>query len=313
MYITKVLEEKESLPFTYLIGWTSLNKYYYGVRYGAKSHPSTLWKSYFTSSTYVKEYRELYGEPDIVEVRKVFEEGKDALEWERKVLLKILSSKNENRNMWLNVAKGQNEYSVNDEVIKKLSKSRKKYIVNRTEEEIERDKKSRIIASQNEEGRRKISEKAKARYQDPEYRKHFEVNVWGNEDYISKLSERTKEWLANEKNKKEWLEIMQSDEYREKQRKDSIERAKDPEYIQKLKDAQKKLKENDPEYLEKKRLNALKGTGNRLCTKYLNKLSEEQILLPNDEIIKLVTAKVEQEFDMQRLIKNIEKKKKSIV
>ena len=36
-------------PYTYLIGWSNLNKFYYGVRYGKGCHPSDLWVKYFGS------------------------------------------------------------------------------------------------------------------------------------------------------------------------------------------------------------------------------------------------------------------------
>jgi hypothetical protein len=37
------------LPYTYLIGWSKLNLWYYGSQYGKKAHPSNLWRTYFTS------------------------------------------------------------------------------------------------------------------------------------------------------------------------------------------------------------------------------------------------------------------------
>ncbi|MFA6199159.1 MAG: NUMOD3 domain-containing DNA-binding protein [Bacteroidales bacterium] len=86
-------------PYTYLIGWSSLNKFYYGVQYNKKANPSNLWTTYFTSSKYVKEFRELYGEPDIVQIRKTFETKEKAIQWEFKVIqrLNIVRSK-----QWLN-------------------------------------------------------------------------------------------------------------------------------------------------------------------------------------------------------------------
>jgi len=86
-------------PYTYLIGWSTLNKWYYGVQYGKSAHPNNLWNNYFTSSKYVKEFRKLYGEPDIIEVRKIFSNKEQAIRWEFKVIqrMKIVSSCN-----WLN-------------------------------------------------------------------------------------------------------------------------------------------------------------------------------------------------------------------
>jgi hypothetical protein len=86
-------------PYTYLIGWSSKNVWYYGAQYGKKSHPSSLWRTYFTSSKYVKSFRTLYGEPDVVEVRKVFNEAKEAQRWETEVLIRLEAVE---KDKWLN-------------------------------------------------------------------------------------------------------------------------------------------------------------------------------------------------------------------
>lgn len=52
--------------YTYLVGWNKLNKWYYGVRFSDKADPIELWKTYFTSSKRVKEFRLENGEPDII-------------------------------------------------------------------------------------------------------------------------------------------------------------------------------------------------------------------------------------------------------
>jgi hypothetical protein len=54
-------------PYTYLIGWSSTNKFYYGVRYAKKCNPSELFISYFTSSKHVKSYMKKHGNPDIIQ------------------------------------------------------------------------------------------------------------------------------------------------------------------------------------------------------------------------------------------------------
>ena len=94
-------------PYCYLIGWSKYKKYYYGVRYSTKlnciyksgCHPDDLWKTYFTSSSYVKECRSTYGEPDIIQVRRTFYCAKKALIWEQKVLKKLGVLKD---SKWLN-------------------------------------------------------------------------------------------------------------------------------------------------------------------------------------------------------------------
>lgn len=86
-------------PYTYLIGWSKHNLFYYGVRYAKKCSPDELWVKYKTSSAYVKDIYTQYGEPDIIQVRKVFTNAHEAMKWEHKVLrrLKVIS-----KDFWIN-------------------------------------------------------------------------------------------------------------------------------------------------------------------------------------------------------------------
>lgn len=77
------------IPYTYLIGWSKLNKFYYGVQYGTKANPNNLWRTYFTSSKEVKNFTNLNGNPDIIEIRKIFPDSKSAILWEQKVLRRL--------------------------------------------------------------------------------------------------------------------------------------------------------------------------------------------------------------------------------
>lgn len=76
-------------PYTYIIGWSNHSKWYYGVRYSEDCNPKDMWVTYFTSSKHVREFRKLYGNPDIIEVRKVFSTKAEALLWEEKVLRRM--------------------------------------------------------------------------------------------------------------------------------------------------------------------------------------------------------------------------------
>lgn len=83
---------KEYKPYTYYIAWTTQNKWYYGVEYAEITkiaNPANLWTEYFTSSKTVKAFREEYGEPDIIQVRRVFTNAVDAVLWETKVLNRL--------------------------------------------------------------------------------------------------------------------------------------------------------------------------------------------------------------------------------
>jgi len=87
------------MPYTYLIGWSKLNKYYYGARWAKNCSPNDLWKTYFTSSKHVKQFRKLNGEPDIIQVRKIFENENDCKIYEKKVLIKLNVLK---KDKWIN-------------------------------------------------------------------------------------------------------------------------------------------------------------------------------------------------------------------
>ena len=87
------------MAYTYLIGWSKQQKYYYGVRFAKNCTPSELWVKYFTSSSYVKKFREQYGEPDILQIRKTFTDTKKAKIWEDTVLRRLDVRKH---NHWLN-------------------------------------------------------------------------------------------------------------------------------------------------------------------------------------------------------------------
>lgn len=90
---------KTTIPYTYLIGWSKHNLWYYGVRFAKGCNPDDLWKKYFTSSEIVAQKRKELGEPDIIQVRKKFLTEVDAKRWEDNILLSI---PNEKRKHWLN-------------------------------------------------------------------------------------------------------------------------------------------------------------------------------------------------------------------
>ena len=112
------------IPYTYLIGWSLHNKYYYGVQYGKNANPVNLWKSYFTSSKYVKQMHEKYGNPDIIQIRNTFIDGRKARDCETRVLryLKCQSSEK-----WLNES-NNNAFKntiMSDNIKTKISESKK--------------------------------------------------------------------------------------------------------------------------------------------------------------------------------------------
>lgn len=87
------------MAFTYYIAWSQQNLHYYGVRYKPGSTPSDLWTSYFTSSKIVAKMRELFGEPDVIQVRREFDDPAAAMLWEKRVLIRLGVR---SRSDWLN-------------------------------------------------------------------------------------------------------------------------------------------------------------------------------------------------------------------
>lgn len=82
-------------PYTYLIGWSKLTVYYYGVRYSKNCHPSDLFVRYFTSSRRVHALLKEHGRPDIVQVRRTFSDSEAARKWEHTVLRRLNARKSE--------------------------------------------------------------------------------------------------------------------------------------------------------------------------------------------------------------------------
>lgn len=92
-------------PYTYLIGWTKLNKWYYGARWSRKCNPSDLWNPYKTSSNVVKQFIIEHGEPDVIKVRKTFKTEAEVRIWEEKVLRRLHDRDpfQNSESKWLNV------------------------------------------------------------------------------------------------------------------------------------------------------------------------------------------------------------------
>jgi hypothetical protein len=80
---------QNNTPYTYFIQWSKTGMKYYGVRYAKNCNPSDLWNTYFTSSPTVTEYVQKYGNPDIIQIRKIFNNIDQARLWEHKVLKRL--------------------------------------------------------------------------------------------------------------------------------------------------------------------------------------------------------------------------------
>lgn len=201
-------------PYTYLIGWYHLNKWYYGCQY-AKSvkriaHPSNLWSKYFTSSKYVHALREKHGEPDVIQIRRTFDTAESCVAWERKVLMKMKVTKDDK---WLNKCIGGASFSQwdpdykeiiiarrkgrkhSEETKAKMSRSSKgKPHTKEHTEKVAAKRRGMKLGPQSEEHKRKIAEKITG------LKRPREICVICNKDYSKgSIEAHTKLCLSNKR------------------------------------------------------------------------------------------------------------------
>lgn len=96
--------------YTYLIGWSDYNLFYYGSKFAKNSNPDKFWVTYFTSSKYVKQARQKFGEPDIIQIRKTFgEDSSKCYNWETKVLRRMKVKTND---LFINISENTRDISL---------------------------------------------------------------------------------------------------------------------------------------------------------------------------------------------------------
>lgn len=173
------------VAYTYLIGWSELKKYYFGLRYKKGCKTSDLWTTYFTSSKQVKQMREFFGEPDIVEIRTTFNDVNVAREHEHKVLrrLKVLGEQK-----WLNNTTNKAFSNNNNAILFSDPKRRQKWYQNVCN------------ATRNELFRAKARENNIKQFSDPEKAKRHKESckqvwndIWINDGSTNKRISRETE------------------------------------------------------------------------------------------------------------------------
>lgn len=180
-------------PYTYLIGWSSYNKWYYGVRYAKGCHPKDLWVTYFTSSRHVKQFRESHGEPDIIQIRKTFSNSPEALAWEEKVL-KRMNVAYDGR--WINMTQNRG-FPLICELPIEVQKNRSRLISESLKNRIYPT--GRIVLKETREKLKKAQATVWKSYNDEEYEKRKERQRIGqkkvSQSVRKKQFERRKETL----------------------------------------------------------------------------------------------------------------------
>lgn len=147
-------------PYTYLIGWTDLDKWYYGVRYADGCHPDELWVTYFTSSAVVNQLRKEHGEPDIKQIRRTFNDPAKALLWEETVLQRLQVDKHLK---WVNLRAGSWPISILSEETKRKHKAARNKRPPASDETRRKMSEARRGRKMSEETKRKISEANKGK------------------------------------------------------------------------------------------------------------------------------------------------------
>lgn len=171
-------------PYVYLIGWSNLQKYYYGVRYAKNCTPKDLWQSYFTSSKHVAAFRKKHGEPDIISIRKTFTTAKDACDWEHKVIKKMSMVESDN---WLNYTDNMAIPPTKFERVENLTRRKrwkdydeevKNQIRKKARDNAIRMHKEGLINYKKPEDTTNYKKAALQRWADPEFKKRFSGQKW---------------------------------------------------------------------------------------------------------------------------------------
>lgn len=151
-------------PYTYLIGWSKLDRYYYGARYAQGCDPSDLLVKYPTSSPVVHQFLAEHGQPDIVEIRRTFDTVDATREWEHRVLrrMRVVVS-----DRWLNRT---------DNRARPPMPGAANPMYGRTGEQHHR-----YGAKLSEETRRKIGERSRQKVMPPEFREKMRQIVTGRQ------------------------------------------------------------------------------------------------------------------------------------
>lgn len=259
------------MAYSYLIGWKSLDVWYYGVRYATSCEPDDLWKKYFTSSKSVAAFRSVNGDPDVVEVRRIFDSKKSVLLWEETVIRR-LGCVGDPR--WLNRQNGGRNFSNpgcprSVECRAKISAKYQERLSDPVWKQkcVERAR----AASSSETAKGKISEKAKTRFEDKEWKERVHDASHRTSDYRSQASVRQKARLKDPEYVEKHLKSVNNELYRLKQSEDTRRRSQDPNYEAMRSEAMKKAL-SDPKTRQLMSDRAKASTAKRLETRRLNKL-----------------------------------------
>lgn len=263
-------------PYTYLIGWSILDKWYYGTRYSKSCHPDDLWNPYKTSSHIVKEFAKEFGEPDIVQVRKLHDSAKKALAWEEKVLRRLKAVKSDR---WINANNGGREFNnINgrprdEKCRQRIRNARKLWWDGLSDEEKQPYIESARAAGV--KGAKKISDKAKARFSNETWFNDVHMAARMKPEYRKRLSHLQLERQNDPAYVAKHLASVNTPEYKAKMSEISKRNGARPE-VKKKKSESLKQTLSTPEARLKKSEAAKASTAKRLASRERNKLLQSK-------------------------------------
>ena len=234
-------------PYTYLIGWSKQNLFYYGVRYAKGCDPDDLWKKYFTSSKRVEKLRAEFGEPDVIQIRRTFETKAKALLWEETVIRRTGAVLSES---WVNMQNAGKSFNHNgvardEKCRKKIREARLRRVESDPEFKLICQERARSVGKR-ADVRVKIGLKAKERYSDPSFRQQ-NIDTHNTPEYKSRTSKMHLKRIQNDPDLRERHRAsINTPEYRELQSKLSAERMADPSYRNRISTTMKAVL-SDPE------------------------------------------------------------------
>ena len=169
--------------YTYLLKFTNPEKdqklFYYGVRFAKNSSPDDLFKTYFTSSKYVRELINKYGVGSFTwEIRKTFLNKEEALEWEHTVLRRMKVVRND---LWLNRTDNK---AIFNKIPPRLGVPTSQEVKNKISSKLKGN-------SSSQETRKKMSDSQKGTNK-PKSKENIKKARDGYNNYISNLDEEGK-------------------------------------------------------------------------------------------------------------------------
>lgn len=259
------------MAYTYLVGWSRLDVWYYGVRTAKASSPADLWVTYFTSSHRVKAFRAAHGEPDVVQVRQVFDNREAALRWEERVIDRLDAVWSPR---WLNAQNAGRAFNSGPDGRPRSEACREKIRAKRLALLADSEFAGRAAAHCKEftsrpEVKAKISAKAKERFADPEWKAKW-LEARRSPEWLGSQSASTKRFMADPARRANYDKAMQSDDYRAAKAEESRLRFTDPAYRKRVSDAMK-AKLSDPAVRAAMSERAKASTAKRLASREANK------------------------------------------